>query len=100
MIPLEQDEQICRMYHLEEKSVRQIARELGCTRQTVSRALMLDQPPTYTLSKSRQALVLGPYQARLDELLQGNICLLLEFEPGQDAQVDWVRHVGAYKIPV
>ena len=24
----------------------------------------------------------------------------LEFEPGQDAQVDWVRRVGAYEIPV
>src|SRR6266704_3712491 len=26
--------------------------------------------------------------------------LPLEFEPGQDAQVDWVRRVGAYEIPV
>ncbi len=26
--------------------------------------------------------------------------LPLEFDPGQDAQVDWVRRVGAYEIPV
>ncbi len=26
--------------------------------------------------------------------------LPLEFEPGQDAQVDWVRRLGAYEIPV
>jgi DNA invertase Pin-like site-specific DNA recombinase len=39
MITLEQYEQIRRMYHLEEKSGRQIARELSCSRQTVSRAL-------------------------------------------------------------
>ncbi len=28
------------------------------------------------------------------------VFLPLEFEPGQDAQVDWVRRVGAYEIPV
>lgn len=134
MITLEQYEQIRRMYHLEEKSGRQIARELGCSRQTVSRALSLDQPPAYTMGKPRSAPVLGPYQARLDALLQENehlpkkqrytshklfeliqaegyagseagvqmyavrwrkaqrrpaTFLPLEFEPGQDGQVDW-----------
>ena len=145
MITLEQYEQIRRMYHLEEKSGRQIARELGCSRQTVSRALSLEQPPAYTMSKPRSAPVLGPYQTRLEELLAENqrlpkkqrytahklfqliqaegyrgseagvqmyavrwrkaqkrpvTFLPLEFEPGQDAQVDWVRRVGAYEIPV
>jgi transposase len=134
MITLEQYEQIRRMYHLEEKSARQIARELGCSRQTVSRALSREQPPAYTMSKPRSAPVLGPYQARLDALLEENkrlpkkqrytahklfeviqaegyagseagvqmyavrwrkahkrpaTFLPLEFEPGQDAQVDW-----------
>src|SRR6266699_2080112 len=134
MNTLEQYEQIRRMYHLEEKSGRQIARELGCSRQTVSRALSLEQPPTYTMSKPRSAPVLGPYQARLEELLAENqrlpkkqrytahklfqliqaegyggseagvqmyavrwrkankrpaTFLPLEFEPGQDGQVDW-----------
>jgi transposase len=60
------------MYHLEEKSARQIARDLGCSRQRVSRALSLDQPPASTMSKPRTAPVLGPYQARLDALLQEN----------------------------
>src|SRR5438876_1509146 len=72
MITLEQYEQIRRMYHLEEKSGRQIAHELGCSRQTVSRALSLEQPPTYTMSKPRSAPVLGPYQAKLEELLAEN----------------------------
>jgi transposase len=134
MITLEQYEQIRRMYHLEEKSGRQIARELGCSRQTVSRALSLDQPPAYMMGKPRSAPVLGPYQAQLDALLQENehlpkkqrytarklfeliqaegyagseagvqvyavrwrkaqrrpaTFLPLEFEPGQDGQVDW-----------
>ena len=64
MITLEQYDQIRRMYHLEEKSGRQIARELSCSRQTVSRALSLEQPPAYTMSRPRSAPVLGPYQAR------------------------------------
>src|SRR6266480_7018290 len=72
MITLEQYDQIRRMYHLEEKSGRQIARELGCSRQTVSRALSLEQPPAYTMSKPRLAPVLGPYQDRLEELLAEN----------------------------
>ena len=134
MITLEQYEQIRRMYHLEEKSGRQIARELSCSRQTVSRALSLEQPPAYTMSRPRAAPVLGPYQAKLEDLLAENqrlpkkqrytahklfeviqaegyggseagvqmyavrwrkankrpaTFLPLEFEPGQDAQVDW-----------
>lgn len=28
------------------------------------------------------------------------VFLPLEFDPGQDGQVDWVRRVGAYEIPV
>src|SRR5262249_581132 len=93
-----------------------------------------DQPPTYTMSKPRSSPVLGPYQERLDALLDENkrlpkkqrytahklfeliqaegyagseaqvqmyavrwrkthkrpaTFLPLEFEPGQDAQVDW-----------
>src|SRR2546422_792958 len=72
MITLEQYEQIRRMYHLEEKSGRQIARELSCSRQTVSRALSLEQPPAYTMSRARSAPVLGPYQAKLEALLAEN----------------------------
>jgi transposase len=134
MITLEQYDRIRRMFHLEEKSGRQIATELGISRQTVTRALRSDQPPTYTLSKPRQAPQLGPYQVRLEALLTENrrlpkkqrytahklfqllqaegyagsessvqayavrwrkahqrpaTFLPLEFEPGQDAQVDW-----------
>jgi transposase len=134
MITLEQYDQIRRMYYLEEQSGRQIAKALGCSRQTVTRALRVDQPPAYTLQHPRQAPRLGPYKARLEELLTENrrlprkqrytahklfqliqaegYCgseasvqayavrwrkankrpatfLPLEFEPGQDAQVDW-----------
>ena len=134
MITLEQYDQIRRMFYLEEQSGRQIAKALGVSRQTVTRALRADQPPAYTLQQARQAPRLGPYKARLDELLSENrrlpkkqrytahklfqlvqaegyagseasvqayavrwrkenrrpaTFLPLEFEPGQDAQVDW-----------
>jgi transposase len=134
MITVEQHEHIRRLYHLEQKSGRQIARELGLSRRTVTKALRTDEGPTYRLSQQRPAPRLGPYKARLEELLQENrrlprkqrytahklfellqvegysgsestiqaygvrwrkaqrapkVFLPLEFEPGQDAQVDW-----------
>ena len=134
MITVEQHEHIRRMYHLEHQSGRHIARELGLSRHTVAKALQADEVPTYRLSKPRAAPRLGPYKARLEELLQENrrlprkqrytahklfellqaegyagsessiqaygvrwrkaqkapkVFLPLEFEPGQDAQVDW-----------
>ena len=136
MITLEQYEQIRRMHYLEEKSGREIARELGISRQTVARALQSEQAPEYTLKKPREAPRLGPYQNHLDALLQENsrlpkkqrytghklfellqaqgyggsessvqmyavrwrkankrlaTFLPLEFEPGQDGQVDWAE---------
>jgi transposase len=145
LLTLEQYSQIRRMAYLEEKSERQIARELGISRHTVSRALASQEPPTYTLKEPRTAPKLGPYQERLEALLEENkrlpkkqrytahklfellqaegysgsessvamyavrwrkshkrpaTFLPLGFEKGQDAQVDWVRRVGAYGIPV
>lgn len=72
MITLEQYEQIRRMYHAEEQSERAIARTLGISRQTVNKALHAEQPPEYTLKQPRPAPRLGPYKARLDELLAEN----------------------------
>ncbi len=72
MITLEQYDQIRRMFYLEEQSGRQIAQALGVSRQTVTRALRADQPPAYTLQQPRQAPCLGPYKARLEELLSEN----------------------------
>ena len=72
MITLEQYEQIRRMYHVEEQSERAIASRLHISRQTVHKALHAESPPEYTLSQPRPAPRLGPYKARLDELLAEN----------------------------
>ena len=127
-------ERMRRAFHLEHKSIRQLAKEEGCSRDTVRRALALDPLKPYQLTRPKPAPVLGPYQLRIEALLRQNeqlprkqrytahrifevireegyqgsestvrhsiarstrasstpdVFLPLEFEPGQDAQVDW-----------
>jgi transposase len=134
MITVNDRELIRRAHFIDHKSVRQIARELPHSRKTVKQALDSAEPARYTLQMPRVAPVLGPYQARIDQLLAENeqlppkqrytshkiyevlwaekfrggestvrgyvaqyrrehkrpkVYLPLEFDPGQDAQVDW-----------
>lgn len=56
MISVEQREKIRRAYFVEEKSVRQIARELKCSRPTVRKAIASAASASYTLTVSRPAL--------------------------------------------
>jgi transposase len=72
MISVEDREKIRRAYFIENKSQRQIARELGHSRKTVRKAIESAEPAAYTLRKPRPAPVLGPYKARIDELLAEN----------------------------
>lgn len=72
MITVEKREQIRRAYFLEEKSIRKIAEELRCSRETVKKAIASAEPATYTLTASREAPVLGPYKAQIDDLLAEN----------------------------
>ena len=69
MIKVEKREEIRRAYFVENKSVRQIARELKCSRPTVRKAISSAEPARYTLKAPRPAPVLGLYKARIDELL-------------------------------
>jgi len=139
MIKVEEQEAIRRAYFIEEKSIRAIARELHHGRRLVRRAIAAAEPARYTLKKPRDALVVGPYKARIDQLLAENktlppkqryiahkiyeliqndgytgsesgvrnyiaqrrkalrsvpVYLPLEFDPGQDAQVDWGEAVA------
>jgi len=72
MISVEQREKIRRSYFVEEKSIRQIARDLKCSRPTVRKAIGSPEPTEYTLSMSRPAPVLGPYKERIKGLLAEN----------------------------
>jgi transposase len=134
VIKVEEYEIIRRAYFHEGQSIRAIAQERGHGRRLVRKAIAWAEPPGYTLAEAREAPVLGPHKARIDELLAENkslprkqrytsrkiyaiieaegylgsesgvrtyvaarrkatrlkpTYLPLEFDPGQDAQVDW-----------
>jgi transposase len=69
MITVEKREAIRRAYFVENKSIRQIAREFRCSRPTVREALSSAECVPYTLKVARPCPVLGPFKARIDELL-------------------------------
>jgi len=72
MIKVEEQEAIRRAYFVEGKSIRAIARELHHGRRVVRRAIASAEPDSYTLKKVRKAPVLGPYKARIHQLLAEN----------------------------
>jgi transposase len=75
MVTVEENEQIRRAHYVEEKSQRQIARERRHSRHTLQRVLESAEARSYTLKQPRAAPVLGPYKARLEELLAENLTL-------------------------
>ena len=72
MLSVEAHETIRRAYHLEGKSQRQIAREQGHTRRTVNKVLAETPRKAYQLTHPKPAPIFGPYQQRVEELLQAN----------------------------
>jgi transposase len=72
MIKVDEREKIRRAYFFEHKSMRQIAREMQHSRTTVKEAIESAEAKVYTLQQPRAAPVLGPYKARIDELLAEN----------------------------
>jgi len=127
-------ERLRRAFHLEHKSIYRIAKETGYSHQTIEKALVGRSPKPYHLACPKPAPIFGPYQPRVEALLQEGeqmprkqrytahkifeilqeegyqgsearirrylserkkakqvpeVFLPLEFEPGQDAQVDW-----------
>lgn len=72
MLKVEDKEAIRRAYFVEEKSIRQIAREMHHARKTIRKALASAEAESYTLTQPRSAPVLGPYKARIDALLAEN----------------------------
>jgi transposase len=72
MITVEDREIIRRAYYIEHKSIRQIAQELHHSRPTVRAAIESAERSNYTIRKPRGAPVVGPYKARINELLEEN----------------------------
>ena len=69
MISVEKREQIRRAYFIENKSMRRIAKDLHCSRDTVKKAIASPEGEPYTLTQERPAPVLGPYKAHILEFV-------------------------------
>jgi transposase len=60
--------EIRRLHRAERMPVKVIARVLGCSKNTVKKALAADQPPTYR--RQRRGSIVDPVEPRIRELLQ------------------------------
>jgi transposase len=65
-------ERIRRSYYLQEKSIRQIAKEEGYSRPTIEKAIENQPHNAYRLTRPKSAPIFGPYQARVEALLRQN----------------------------
>lgn len=72
MITVETREQIRRAFFNQNKTIRQIARELRCSRKTVPKAIQSAQPSAYSLRVPRSAPVSGPFKPLIEQLLAEN----------------------------
>ena len=73
MLPEEKRERMRRAYHLEKKSLRQIAREEHCSRETVKKTVFDLPQKSYQLTQPKPTFVFGqPFQARVEALLTQN----------------------------
>ena len=71
MISVDERESIRRAYFLEDRSVRQIARELHHSPRTIHKAISSAAPEARE-RRARECPVLGPYESRIQELLVEN----------------------------
>ena len=70
MLIVDQHAAIRHAYYNQDKSIREIARELQISRQSVRKALAAPAPSSYTLTVPRSAPKLGPFHARITALLE------------------------------
>lgn len=68
MIEVEEREEIRRAYHVEGKNIREIARELGYSRQTIRKAIAAADDKKEGKKRERSAPVLGLYKERIKAL--------------------------------
>jgi len=62
--------EIHRLADIVKLSRREIAIQLHCSRETVSRALTMTQPPAATENRRKRASKLDPYKAKIKEILE------------------------------
>ena len=72
MLTVEHYELIRRKVVIEQKSQRDVAKELGHSRKTVAKALKLRIPPGYRLNKSRPRPIIEPVRHIIDAWLEQN----------------------------
>ena len=72
MLEVEDYEQIRRLFYVEGRSLRQIAKQTGHAARTVKKVLKTAQPLGYRMIKDRAMPKLGLYKTKLDELLEAN----------------------------
>jgi len=70
MLIVDQHAAIRHAYYNQDKSIREIARELHLSRQSVRKALAAPAPVPYTQTVPRSAPKLGPFHARIAALLE------------------------------
>jgi transposase len=108
MITVEEKEGIRRLFYLEHKSIRWIARALRCARKTVRRALADGSAPVYQQEKSRPSPKMGPFTQQVEHWLAEDLnnpakqhltarriyqllCAEPGFEAGESTVRRWVR---------
>lgn len=72
MIKMAQLENIRKMYHMEELSIREISRRTGIHRDTITKYLAIEEPkpPKYKLTKERKHPVLGPFIPMIQQIIE------------------------------
>ena len=72
MVKVEDYEEIRRRYFIDGWSIRKISRELHRCRRTVRKAVVRAEPSPYNLREPRAKPVLGPYQSKIEQLVEEN----------------------------
>ncbi len=72
MLTVKEWEQMRRAFHLEGKSINEIAQETGRAWRTVKKMVESSTPPRYRQKQQREARKLGPYKAQIKKMLAEN----------------------------
>ncbi len=107
MLTVKEWEQTRRAFHLEGKSINEIAQETGRAWRTVKKMVEANEPPQYRQKQKREARKLGPYRKQIRKMLAENktlprkqrwtsplICKAIE-EDGYTGAESTVRHYVA-----